>query len=617
MKQLNTKIVLRNDIYSAWESANPILLKGEVGVEYNPDVPQVSGSLDYKVRIKIGDGVNRWSDLPYFGGDSEVMDEISSAVDSIVKDLGDAETEGTVIYRVGALEEDVAQVKETSAKNEQEIVGLTNSVNGILADLEEKANADDVYTKAEVDDAIIEAVAQADHLKRIIIDNETLARYQADPSLAEKNVIYMVKVNSLIKDSYQEFMRFDSAIGAVSFEQIGDTSVDLADYAKTVEVDAKIAAVNEEIDALPKLFVSKDNISNYAKAVRYEVFSKPEGTLVSVKENEIRIMCPANTDWKLQTSGENAQPNLYYIGLRIYAPSKDIYSFKEDLTEVINDNTMYYFENNDFAGIDADGRKYSVVWLPVASYDEAADSWTYYGASSSADRMIGWYHSAEWYDINGLKVASDCIKINLSNENCHYKATPYYVGDLNRAIGAKASNEDLAAVIASLGEKANQSDVDLLVESVNEKADKATTLAGYEITDAYTKDETYNREEIAELLAEITGGESAADVLLELNNYKKSNDAAVKALDDKLTTIEEGAQVNVIESIHVNDVALPVVNKVVSLPAATIESLGLVKLSEEVGVNENNALEIKAVNVNKLVQDEEDSLILNGGSATK
>ena len=38
MKQLNTKIVLRNDIYSAWESANPILLKGEVGVEYNPDV---------------------------------------------------------------------------------------------------------------------------------------------------------------------------------------------------------------------------------------------------------------------------------------------------------------------------------------------------------------------------------------------------------------------------------------------------------------------------------------------------------------------------------------------------------------------------------------------------
>ena len=32
IKQLNTRIQLRNDTAANWESKNPILLKGEVGV---------------------------------------------------------------------------------------------------------------------------------------------------------------------------------------------------------------------------------------------------------------------------------------------------------------------------------------------------------------------------------------------------------------------------------------------------------------------------------------------------------------------------------------------------------------------------------------------------------
>lgn len=164
---------------------------------------------------------------------------------------------------------------------------------------------------------------------------------------------------------------------------------------------------------------------------KYEIFSKPEGTLVNIKEEEIRIMCPNDTEWQLQNSGAGANANAYYIGFKAYAPNEEIYSFKEDLNEFVSDDTMYYFENNEFAGADENGRKYSIVWLPVALYNQGTQTWTYYGANSTDKRYIGWYYSVEWYNKNGVKVASDCVRINLSNENCHNIVEPYYMGSIN------------------------------------------------------------------------------------------------------------------------------------------------------------------------------------------
>ena len=64
MAQLNTRIVLRNDITSNYEAVKDdlVLLKGEVGVEFNPD-------LAGKVKMKVGDGTTPWSELSYFGGE--------------------------------------------------------------------------------------------------------------------------------------------------------------------------------------------------------------------------------------------------------------------------------------------------------------------------------------------------------------------------------------------------------------------------------------------------------------------------------------------------------------------------------------------------------------------
>lgn len=63
MSELFTKLVHRNDTTANWElHKDKVLLKGETGVEF-----MANG----KVRVKIGDGVTAWENLPYFGGSEE------------------------------------------------------------------------------------------------------------------------------------------------------------------------------------------------------------------------------------------------------------------------------------------------------------------------------------------------------------------------------------------------------------------------------------------------------------------------------------------------------------------------------------------------------------------
>nr|DAF81754.1 MAG TPA: hyaluronidase [Caudoviricetes sp.] len=58
----NIRIVLRNDSTAKWlENKDQVLLKGELGVEFEAD-----GG----VKIKIGDGAKTWEQLEYFGGAS-------------------------------------------------------------------------------------------------------------------------------------------------------------------------------------------------------------------------------------------------------------------------------------------------------------------------------------------------------------------------------------------------------------------------------------------------------------------------------------------------------------------------------------------------------------------
>ena len=54
---LDSKIQIRNDTAANWKAANPVLLKGEVGIE-----------IDTR-KMKVGDGISQWSALKYISDD--------------------------------------------------------------------------------------------------------------------------------------------------------------------------------------------------------------------------------------------------------------------------------------------------------------------------------------------------------------------------------------------------------------------------------------------------------------------------------------------------------------------------------------------------------------------
>lgn len=63
-KTLKTKIIMRNDTAENWSTKNPILDKGEIGVESDTK------------KFKIGDNATAWNDLGYAGADEAAIENI-------------------------------------------------------------------------------------------------------------------------------------------------------------------------------------------------------------------------------------------------------------------------------------------------------------------------------------------------------------------------------------------------------------------------------------------------------------------------------------------------------------------------------------------------------------
>ena len=63
-QSLKSRIILRHDSVENWKNeAMPLLLKGEIGIEFDGD----------KTRLKVGDGTSTWSELPYIVNQDDIQ----------------------------------------------------------------------------------------------------------------------------------------------------------------------------------------------------------------------------------------------------------------------------------------------------------------------------------------------------------------------------------------------------------------------------------------------------------------------------------------------------------------------------------------------------------------
>ena len=143
-----------------------------------------------------------------------------------------------------------AEAKTVGQKLEEHSTSLT----AVREQLTKKANISDIPTKVselqndsnyQTDTDVTttltnyatktyvgEQISSADHLKREIVTEIP------SPETADKNTIYMLKIESATgNDKYREYLLIDGTL-----QCIGDTSVDLTDYAKKTEIPTELPA---------------------------------------------------------------------------------------------------------------------------------------------------------------------------------------------------------------------------------------------------------------------------------------------------------------------------------------------------------------------------------------
>lgn len=97
----------------------------------------------------------------------------------------------------------------------------------------------DAYTKGQTDSAIKSAIANSGHLKRTIVTQ------LPEASAADEHTIYMIKKSSPDgTNAYDEYMVVNES-GTKKLEKVGDSKVDLTNYATKTEVQtAKSQAIS-------------------------------------------------------------------------------------------------------------------------------------------------------------------------------------------------------------------------------------------------------------------------------------------------------------------------------------------------------------------------------------
>lgn len=218
----------------------------------------------------------------------------------------------------------------------------------------------------------------------------------------------------------------------------------IAEKVNAVEVDEKLEKVATESLASAKAYTDGKVEAAVKEHLvkKYEITSMPDGSLVNYREGEIRMMCPENSVFTKQSVGAGGDPNSYYCTLKTYVFDDNIVGYREHLGEQVDAEILTDLKTDEF------GHRYQPSWLALAKYDESTGVWNYYGKNSSKDRMIGWDYQIDWYNADGVMVASDSIRINLANEDCYFTNEPYYVESIKKEIDTKIE-EKISEVEAS------------------------------------------------------------------------------------------------------------------------------------------------------------------------
>lgn len=398
-------------------SINPSQLKQYVQiVDVLPEENQVQGVIYVLTTENAG---YIWTGVEYKQIFKDVETDISN-LKSQKADLSGAIFTGEVLLAADPTQDLGAATKQYVDKLVSNISTLTPGIVDSQNPLPEEYKAGQTWR-------VVELGIYADHACEV--GDLIIALADGTEVLAENFLVIQANIDGAVTGPEEAIdatlVVFDGATG----KKLAGSNITIASVEEAIEMRHK----HDNLDILESFTKTQEELKvendKLYTRVKYEISHKPDSAIVDYREKEIRVMCPADTEWTQQNVGPTGNANMYYMGFKAYAPEGAV-SFKEGDRGVIVDE-MFTFDD-DFAGIDEFGRKYSICWLALASYN--AGVWTYYGKNSTVNKYIGWTYCVEWYDENGKIIESDCIRINLSNENCHSELLPSYVSAMKVAL---------------------------------------------------------------------------------------------------------------------------------------------------------------------------------------
>lgn len=223
------------------------------------------------------------------------------------------------------LQFNIEEILDTKADTDK----VTESFELVTEELSKKADKEAVYTKEETDLQVKTAIANADHLKR----KEVASIEEIDVEAADATTyIYMVPSGLNDDDNkYYEYMVIETEIvdeenistSIRKIEQVGSWEVNLSDYAKKTELTT---VKNDLIEELKK----KVDKVYYTVTNEDGTTSQVEGTLLTPEEKEKLSALSIDEDGSVGISGTVSVENVQGLSTWL-TDNGDVYI--KDLTE--------------------------------------------------------------------------------------------------------------------------------------------------------------------------------------------------------------------------------------------------------------------------------------------
>ena len=455
---------------------------------------------------------------------------------------------------------DDTEVKEDIATNAEAIAGVKTTADKAAADIsaEVKARQDaDTALKTELQGYVATEIGKQAHFSAKVV---TSTEEMTDPT-----TLYLMKTVETGDDMYEEWMLIEGTPA-----KIGTTATDLTDYAKTADVNTAISGVQSSLNA----------------AIAAEAEAR-EGAIGTV-------------DGKIDGVAEDL------AGFKTTV--SETYETKEVVTTKVGElqtsiNGLTTEVGKKAVKADVDAAIGAVTDAAQAAQDKADANETEIGKLKTADE--------------GFETRIGALETVGAEKNVINGASAEFEISADRELSIKAI--DQSKISGLTGDLAALQDT---------KVDKIATEYKGEVKD-WTLLSPENQEKLAALTIGDTGnveisGKVNAENVTGLASFITGNRDTIPGLFSsadatKLAGIATGAQVNVIEKIKINGAELTVgADKSVNIPFATNNTIGVVLSSEDenkIAVGADGTMEVNSLNVNKLVQTDGDTLILNGGHA--